>query len=102
MNQKNPNSIEVSVIVPIYNERNNVKEFCIRLVEALKETKNTFEIIFIDDRSYDGTYELLKKLSSKTIKVFRKKGKQGKAFSLYEAFAFAQGDHIVMIDADLQ
>lgn len=102
MNQRKPNAVQVSVIVPTYNERKNIEELVTRLAEALKQTKKPFEIIFVDDRSYDGTYELLKQLSSETINVFRKKGKQGKAFSLYEGFAHAQGDHIVMIDADLQ
>ncbi len=101
MKQK-PNAVQVSVIVPTYNERKNIEELVTRLVDVLKQSKKSFEIIFIDDRSYDGTYELLTKHSSETIKVFRKKGKRGKAFSLYEGFAFAQGERIVMIDADLQ
>ncbi len=101
MKQK-PNAVQISVIVPTYNERKNIEELVTRLVEALRQTRKPFEIIFVDDRSYDGTYELLAKLSSKTIRVFRKKGKRGKAFSLYEGFSYAQGDHIVMIDADLQ
>ncbi|KAA0002294.1 MAG: glycosyltransferase, partial [Thermoplasmata archaeon] len=48
----------ISIVVPVYNEKDNIKP----LYEKIKETLDDFEIIFVDDGSNDGTYEEIKKL----------------------------------------
>ncbi len=95
---------KISIVVPTYNESENIELFLKRLGSSLKKTKHTFEVIFIDDHSTDGTYEYLQNFSKKTasVSVMTKQGKKGKSFSLLEGFAKAKGDIIVMIDSDLQ
>ena len=91
----------VSVIIPAWNEVANVTELTERLVQALKGCKH--ELIFIDDNSTDGTYELLTELAKNhPIVVRRKEGKRGKALSIVEGARLAQYETLAMIDADLQ
>ncbi len=92
-----------SIIVPVFNERENIENLLSLLVTSMRKAKITFEIICIDDNSTDGTYEFLSGLKrSPFVRVFKKKGKKGKAFSLHEGFSHAKGKYIVIIDGDLQ
>ncbi len=92
----------LSVIVPTYNERENVEPLILRLEEALLPYLE-FEIIFVDDKSEDGTFEFLNELSSlHPIRVFRKTGKKGKAYSLIQGFLSAKYDILAILDSDLQ
>lgn len=91
----------VSVIIPARNELDNITELVERLEDALKQYKH--ELIFIDDHSTDGTYELLLELSeTHPIIVRHKMGKRGKAYSIVEGSYIAQYETVAMIDADLQ
>ena len=95
----------VSVVVPVYNELANLPELLQRLHASLQTIGSSYELLFIDDHSTDGSFEYLRKASLSApfqLRVFSKVGKQGKAFSLLEGFREAAGDRIVMIDADLQ
>src|SRR5260221_14793760 len=86
---------DISVIVPVYNEKGNIKHFHKSLQKAifsLKQKGYTSEIIYIDDNSNDGTYEWLRrKAKSQNINILQKTGKKGKAYSLIEGFSAAQG-----------
>lgn len=98
---------KISVVVPVYNEIKIIKTFHDRLIESLRVLKRPFEIIYVDDRSNDGTYKWLVKQAgeakkNEVIRVLRKQGKKGKAYSLIEGFDKAQGAIFVMIDADMQ
>src|SRR3989304_9190201 len=93
----------VSIIVPVYNEKENVKELIDRLKTSLFKTNHPYEIIFIDDNSTDGTYEYISGLQKYgQIVVERKQGTCGKAFSLSQGFKLAKGGILGMIDGDLQ
>lgn len=96
--------IKISIIVPVYNEFGNIKKFHKELIKSLISTRKTFEIIYIDDHSNDGTYKYLKSLEKKEYKVnvYQKKGLKGKSYSLIEGFSIAKGEIFVMIDGDLQ
>jgi len=92
----------ISIIVPIYNEKDNLEALFARIDDLFKNQKG-YEIIVIDDDSTDGSWQLLEQLKDKyPIKIFRKIGRKGKAFSLVEGFAKASSDTLVMCDADLQ
>ncbi len=92
----------VSIVVPTYNEKDNLNELFARM-DALFVNQKAYEIVVVDDNSTDGTWELLQQLASTyPLKFFRKIGRKGKAFSLYEGFAKSAGDTLVMCDADLQ
>ncbi len=93
----------VSVIVPTLNEEKNIPLLISRLHEAFSHDETPYEIIFIDDHSTDNTLNTVKHLSAQfPARIFEKKGKPGKAFSLLEGFQQANFDTIAMIDADLQ
>lgn len=94
---------KISVIVPVYNEIGIIKQFHQELLTALENYKTSFEIIYIDDNSSDGTYEWLQNVAVySSVIVFKKQGIKGKAYSLLEGFEKASGDVFVMIDGDLQ
>lgn len=93
----------ISIVVPVYNEIGNVLNFHNVITRAMHAYNKPYEVIYVDDNSSDGTYEWLTSIANDdTVKVIRKKGIQGKAYSLIEGFAIAQGDVFAMIDGDLQ
>lgn len=93
----------ISVVIPTYNEVDNIRSLLERLEKGISAFPKAYEIVVIDDYSTDGTWELLTKFKKKfPIRAFRKEGKQGKAYSLVEGFSKASGDILAMIDADLQ
>lgn len=93
----------VSVIVPTWNEEDNIEPLVERIHRVLQRKGIIYEIIFIDDYSVDYTQENIRRLSYLyPITLYMKKGKKGKAQSLLEGFAYAKYDTITMIDADLQ
>jgi cellulose synthase/poly-beta-1,6-N-acetylglucosamine synthase-like glycosyltransferase/glycosyltransferase involved in cell wall biosynthesis len=93
----------ISIIVPVYNERENIEHFHKQLLKVLDKLSSNYEIIYIDDRSTDGTYQWLRRnVNTETVTVLEKRGKKGKAYSLVEGFSAAQGDILGMIDGDLQ
>ena len=101
----NGDKTALSVVIPTYNERDNIDDLIGRLTGALDTAglNGRYKFIFIDDHSPDGTAEYLRQLEEKfPLKVFSKQGRKGKAYSLLEGFAKCSGENIVMIDADLQ
>ncbi len=97
--------IEISVIIPVYNEKESLAELVKRLDSSLNQTGQEYELIFVDDGSTDGSGQELVELKSKakspfTVIHFRKN--QGKSAVLAIGFKYAKGEKIVMIDADLQ
>lgn len=97
-------SSPLSVIVPTLNEQNNVKKLVERIHNALHNERITYEIVFIDDHSTDNTIKNLELLSTiyPELRIYKKEGKRGKAFSLLQGFDEAKYNLVCMIDADLQ
>lgn len=91
--------MNLSVIIPVYNEANNVQE-TIRRVQATKLAK---EIIVVDDGSQDGTREILKKLDGKRkVRVILHERNQGKGAAVVSGMKAAKGDVLLIQDADLE
>lgn len=91
----------VSVIVPILNEVETLPHLVQRLHAALQGYHH--ELIFIDDNSTDGSFELLESFAEQgVLSVRRKIGKQGRSFSIVEGSYFAQYETIALIDGNLQ
>lgn len=90
----------VSVIIPVYNEENNVSELHRELVSVLRKIGQEFEIIFVNDGSIDGTLRELKKLPGIRIISFATNFGQTSAFDA--GFKEAKGDIVVSMDGDLQ
>ena len=97
------NNIELSLIVPCYNEEGNIKAFADRTKEVFKSLN--YEIIFINDGSKDNTLSEMKKISKRknqNIKIVSFSRNFGKEAGIYAGLKNTEGEFISMIDADLQ
>ncbi|MEX1087168.1 MAG: glycosyltransferase family 2 protein, partial [Candidatus Paceibacterota bacterium] len=92
--------IDLSVVVPLYNERDNIIDLYNRLIESLSKLDRHFELIFIDDGSTDGTAEVCKHLKPLTFIQFR--GNYGKTAAMDAGIKNSRGDLIISLDGDLQ
>lgn len=97
---KNPT---LSIIVPVYNEEESLSELVSQIKNAC-ENIDSWELIFIDDGSSDGSVEFLSTLAEDDshITLIRFHRNYGKSAALMEGFKEAQGDYVVTMDADLQ
>lgn len=93
--------MRLSVIIPVYNERNTIQEI-IRRVRAVDLGEIQKEIIVVDDGSTDGTSDILKLEDDSTTKVFRHKENRGKGAAVRTGLESATGDYLVVQDADLE
>ncbi len=91
---------KISVVVPLYNEEDNVVKLHEKIVSACKEIKQEYEIIFVDDGSRDDTVRNAKKLSPLILIELRKNFGQTAAFDA--GFKASNGDIIITMDGDLQ
>lgn len=97
--------MKLSLIVPCYNEAENVAPFQQAVLSAFQGWDGDFEILYIDDGSRDATLHNLKKLyAEKTcpVKVISFSRNFGKEAGIYAGLQHAAGDYICVIDADLQ
>jgi glycosyltransferase involved in cell wall biosynthesis len=105
LSEQNPNSadIELSVVVPLYNEEESVAELADKVFEALSDS-HAFELIFIDDGSSDRSWNEIEKVSSEenNISGIRLQRNYGKSSALQVGFEKASGAYIATMDADLQ
>lgn len=96
--------IELSIIIPLYNEEENILNLYNELKLILSSLNISYEIIFIDDGSKDGTFMMLKKLreSDNKIKIIKFRMNFGKSTALNVAFKYALGNNIITMDGDGQ
>lgn len=96
--------IEISVVVPVYNEEGNLPILIPKLIEVLKRLGSPFEIIFVDDGSKDRSREILRDFGSKYpfIKILRLKENRGLSTALFVGLKEARGEIIVTLDSDHQ
>lgn len=97
--------MKLSLIVPCYNEAENVMLFQTETMKALEGCGYSYEIIFVDDGSTDATLHNLKKIHAAgkcPVKVISFSRNFGKEAGLYAGLQYASGDYISLIDADLQ
>ncbi|MGO8732012.1 MAG: glycosyltransferase family 2 protein [Terriglobia bacterium] len=94
----------VSVVVPLYNEQENVRPLYARLTDVLNRLRQPYELIFVDDGSRDQTAEILDEICAKDDRVciVRLRRNFGQAPALQAGFDIAQGDIIISMDGDLQ
>jgi glycosyltransferase involved in cell wall biosynthesis len=101
---KAPEPIEISVVVPVYNEEENLSVLIAKVVEVLKEIGVSYEMIFVDDGSLDGSLKVLKETASWTpfLRIIKLKQNRGLSTALLVGVREARGEKIVTLDADLQ
>jgi glycosyltransferase involved in cell wall biosynthesis len=91
--------MKLSVVIPVYNERNTILE----VLERVRSVDLPTELIVVDDCSTDGTREILESLpSSDDLKIILKRKNFGKGAALRTGFAAVSGDIVVIQDADLE
>lgn len=96
--------MDISIIVPLLNERDSLPELCQRIDKSLSENSISYEIIMIDDGSTDGSWDTVLELSKQNTAIhgIRFRRNYGKSAALYCGFKKAAGDVVVTMDADLQ
>jgi len=96
--------MDVSVVIPLFNEEDSLSELCRRVVGELEKLKKKHEIVFIDDGSTDGSFATLMQLKERypQIRIVRFRRNFGKSAALSEGFKRAQGEVVITMDADLQ
>ena len=94
--------MDISVVIPLLNERESLPELTAWIDRALEDF--SYEVIFVDDGSTDGSWDLISKLAKdgSHVRGIRFRRNYGKSAALYEGFAAAKGDIVVTMDADLQ
>jgi glycosyltransferase involved in cell wall biosynthesis len=97
-----PKIRKLSVIVPVYNERNTVVEVLRRMRAVELPDGIEREIIVIDDGSTDGTRDVLRQLGDSTVRILMHEGNRGKGASVRTGLALATGEYVLIQDADLE
>ncbi len=94
----------LSIIIPAFNEKENIERTAGVLSGILEEEKIPFELIFISDGSMDGTYEEIRRLSEQDDRVRGAEFSRnfGKEAAIFAGLEFAAGDACVVMDCDLQ
>ena len=95
---------KISVVVPVYNESKNIKDFLKRLINTLENIGLDFEIIFALDPSKDDSENILKNecIKNKKIKLITFSRRFGQPSATMAAINYISGDRCVIIDCDLQ
>ena len=96
--------MDISVIIPAYNECESLPELSAWIARVMQEHSYSYEVLFVDDGSTDGTWKVIQGLASEDSRIhgicFRRN--YGKSAALYCGFARAQGEVVFTMDADLQ
>jgi glycosyltransferase involved in cell wall biosynthesis len=95
---------QISVVVPFYNEEDNIEELHNQLIRVLDGLGLSYELIFIDDGSTDRSSNILQKVfeSDERVKVIRLRKNFGQTAALQAGFDHAKGEIIISMDGDLQ
>ena len=97
-------ALDVSLVVPLYDEQDTIEELYRRTVAALENGPRSFELIFVDDGSTDDTFRVLERLhaADPRVRVVRFKRNFGQHVAVHAALVRARGDVVVTLDGDLQ
>jgi dolichol-phosphate mannosyltransferase len=95
---------EISLVIPLYNEEENLPVLAAEIREAVSPLGRPYEVIFVDDGSTDGSPEVLRRLAweDPLVRIVRQRRNAGQSAALDAGFRFARGNVIVTLDADLQ
>lgn len=96
--------LDISIVVPLYNEVDSLYELHEWIVRVMNACKFSYEVIFVDDGSKDGSWDVVQQLYEKDKNVIGIKFQRnyGKSAALQKGFEAANGDVVITMDADLQ
>ena len=94
--------MDLSVVIPVYNEAGNISPLMDRLLPVLDGLGKNYEVLLVDDGSTDGTADELAKIANDHVRVLRLKRNFGQTAALMAGFDFAEGDVVIPMDGDLQ
>lgn len=96
--------MDISVVIPLYNEEESLPELYAWIERVMKENNFSYEVIFINDGSTDGSWKVISRLSEEheCVKGIKFRRNYGKSPALFCGFKEAQGDVVITMDADLQ
>ncbi len=96
--------LDISVVVPLYNERESLGELTAWIDRVARENGLSYEIVMVDDGSRDGSWDEIERLSTEypSLRAIRFARNYGKSAALYCGFAEARGEVVFTMDADLQ
>ena len=98
-------NMDVSVVVPLYNEEESLSELYAWIARVMDENGLSYEVIFVDDGSTDASWSVVRRLEKENagvVRGIRFRRNYGKSLALYCGFAKAVGEVVVTMDADLQ
>ncbi|MFC1876548.1 glycosyltransferase family 2 protein [Thermodesulfobacteriota bacterium] len=96
--------IDLSIVVPLFNEQESVEKLLSGVLDVLRKTDFSFEVIFVDDGSRDRTWDVILALKRKTpeLKAIKFRRNFGQTSAMVAGFDHAEGNVIVTMDGDLQ
>jgi glycosyltransferase involved in cell wall biosynthesis len=97
-----PTVRKLSVVVPVYNERNTLVEIVRRMRNVELPDGIETEIVVVDDGSTDGTRDVLRQLGDSTVRVVMHPQNRGKGAAVRTGFEHCTGDYVLVQDADLE
>ena len=94
----------VSIVIPLFNEHESLPELSRWIDEVMSSNQLAYEIVYVDDGSTDGSWEVIQELKQKysQIRALRFRRNYGKSAGLNRGFDAAKGDVVITMDADLQ
>jgi len=99
-----PQDLELSLVIPLYNEMDNVEPLYQAICDSLDVTRYHWELIFVDDGSEDGTLLKLESLIQRDprVRVLRLRSNFGQTVAMRVGIEHSRGEIIVTLDGDLQ
>ncbi len=96
--------MDLSIVIPLLNEEESLGELTAWILRVMEREQLSFEIIFVDDGSTDGSWDIIKGMAANNTRIrgIKFKRNYGKSAALNSGFEMARGDVIVTMDADLQ
>lgn len=96
--------MDLSIVIPVMNEQENIRDLIEELVAVLKQTGKTYEVIVVDDGSTDKTFSILTGMhqNDSHLKAVRFRKNFGQTAAMAAGFDYAMGDVIVTMDGDMQ
>jgi len=97
-------SVEISIVIPVYNEEENLKELHTKLTNIILSITENYEVIFVDDASTDNSFGILKEINKedKKVKVIKFRRNFGQSAAISAGFDYSKCDVIITMDGDLQ